>query len=261
MNDKIEQNELFSSVPPAADAAAPGGETLFREDGETLPADIPAREEETPVPPPAPAFIIDDDGEEGEEETKKSAPLPPRTKRPPHRPPVAENAGDAAEFGARVRALREKSGLSLEDAAAETLIKKDYLLALEQGDFEALPASVYVTAYLRRVCRLYGAGAAESDALVQQLHDHLSYEIPDVAAKVHDLETDEREQRKVRQIFFGIIATAVLFVIIVVVAAALLLAGRGRGRGTAPFDESTLLRLQPRAELKLSILPAREPGQ
>ena len=277
MNDNIEQKELFFSVPPADDAAVPGGDTLpFADDaansGETRPPEPPPMAE-NPVPPPSSSsFIIDDDEDEAEAAREAKKPMfsharrtaPAVSSRPTHHHPVPETAGDAAsavEFGARVRALRLKSGLSLEDVAAETLIKKDYLLALETGDFEALPASVYVTAYLRRVCRLYGADTAESDALVLQLHDHLSYEIPDIAAKVHDLETDEREQRKVRQIFFGIIAAAVLFVIIVVVAAALLFTGRGRSRSTAPFDESALLRLQPRAELKISILPARAPGR
>ena len=258
MNDNTEQNELFpSSAPPADDAD--------RSDG-GAPRPAPPPEAETPVSFSSPPIIIDDGGEEEENPGKPAARLSRRAApsiptRQPHHHPASEPASEGAcsEFGARVRALRLRSGLSLEDAAAETLIKLDYLRALEEGDFDALPASVYVTAYLRRVCRLYGADAAESDALVLQLHDHLSYEIPDVAAKVHDLETDEREQRKVRQILFGIIAAAVLFVLILVIAAVLLFAGHGRN--TAPFDESILLRLQPRAELKLSILPAREPGQ
>lgn len=268
MNDSnTEQNELFSSVPPADDAA-PADETpaVAPVPPVSAPNSTPAAEKPASVPASS-AFIIDE-SEDEEEAARSSRTLPHRSAPPaaprhPHRhaPTSAEDPAAAAEFGARVRALRVKSGLSLDEVAAETLIKKDYLVALETGDFDALPASVYVTAYLRRVCRLYGADAAESDALVQLLHDHLSYEIPDIAVKVHDLETDEHEQRKVRQIVFGIIAAAVLLVLTLVVAAVLLFSGRGRGRGTAPFDESTLQRLQPRAELKISILPAPEPGK
>ena len=97
-----------------------------------------------------------------------------------------------------------------------------------------------------------------------QLHDHLIYEIPEhPAIKVHDLETDEREQRRIRQIVFGVTATAVLLVLILAVAAVLLFAGAGSDSkgGAAPFEEELLLRLQPRPELTLSLLPAREPGQ
>ena len=270
MNDSnTEQNELFSSVPPADDAAREG--TSAPAPGPApAPSLFPEAEKPAAVPSSSSAAFIIEESEE-EEETERSPrriprrTAPPTASRQPHHhasaPTSAEDLAAAAEFGGRVRALRIKSGLSLDKVAAETLIKKDYLVALEEGDFGSLPASVYVTAYLRCICRLYGADAAESDALVQLLHDHLSYEIPDIAVKVHDLETDEHEQRKVRQIVFGIIAAAVLFVLTLVVAAVLLFSGRGRGRGSAPFDESTLLRLQPRAELKLSILPAREPGK
>jgi len=223
-----------------------------------------------PLPPGRGVFSVDvPDEEEPPRETGAEEPPAGASSRrggenaPARRRPATAPAVSDAEFGTQVRDLRLRSGLSIEEVSAETLIKADYLRALEEGDFDALPALVYVTAYLRRLCRLYGAGPDESDALVLQLHDHLIYEIPEhPAIKVHDLETDEREQRRIRQIVFGVTATAVLLVLILAVAAVLLFAGTGRdGKIGVPFEEELLLRLQPRPELTLSLLPAREPGQ
>lgn len=52
-------------------------------------------------------------------------------------------------FGAVLRRRREELGLSLEDMAASTRIRKTYLQALEDENLQALPGSTYVIGFLR----------------------------------------------------------------------------------------------------------------
>ena len=50
--------------------------------------------------------------------------------------------------------LRRSRKISIEQVAALTKIKNDYLTAIEQGDFEKLPGGVYTTSYIRQYARL-----------------------------------------------------------------------------------------------------------
>lgn len=62
----------------------------------------------------------------------------------------------AASIGNLLQTARLSRGLSLEDIAQRTFIKLHYLQALEQEQFESLPAPVYTSGYIRQVARLLG---------------------------------------------------------------------------------------------------------
>lgn len=49
--------------------------------------------------------------------------------------------------------LRRSRKISVDQIAALTKIKPDYLTAIEQGDFERLPGGVYATSYIRQYAR------------------------------------------------------------------------------------------------------------
>lgn len=55
----------------------------------------------------------------------------------------------SAEIGRQLREARQAQGLTLEQAAAETFIRPQYLQALEEGRFDALPSPVQVRGFLR----------------------------------------------------------------------------------------------------------------
>lgn len=59
-------------------------------------------------------------------------------------------------IGDLLKSAREKAHFTLEDLSKETHIKLDYLIALEDNDFDALPASTFVKAYIRNYARLFG---------------------------------------------------------------------------------------------------------
>ena len=59
-------------------------------------------------------------------------------------------------IGETLRAARLVKGVSLEEAAAATRIRRSALQALESDDFEALPASVYTRGFLINYARYLG---------------------------------------------------------------------------------------------------------
>jgi len=64
-------------------------------------------------------------------------------------------------IGETLRAARLAKGVSLEEAAAATRIRRSALQALESDDFEALPASVYTRGFLVNYARYLGLIAEE----------------------------------------------------------------------------------------------------
>jgi len=57
--------------------------------------------------------------------------------------------------GDLLRSAREKAHFSLEDFAESTHIKLEYLIALEDNNFDALPAATFIKAYIRNYARLF----------------------------------------------------------------------------------------------------------
>lgn len=66
------------------------------------------------------------------------------------------------EFGgALLRRLRESAAASLDDVAEQTKVSKRYLTALEENDFAALPAAVYVRGFVSEYARALGLDSAQ----------------------------------------------------------------------------------------------------
>lgn len=61
-----------------------------------------------------------------------------------------------ASIGQQLREAREARGLSLEDVAAETRIRLEYLEAIEQDNFAALPDDVVARGFVRNFARTVG---------------------------------------------------------------------------------------------------------
>ncbi|MFA4845389.1 MAG: helix-turn-helix domain-containing protein [Patescibacteria group bacterium] len=62
-------------------------------------------------------------------------------------------------LGAKLKAIRLSANLTLSEVAAQTKIRKSFLVALENGEFGKLPAPVYVRNYLKTYVRALGADA------------------------------------------------------------------------------------------------------
>ncbi|OAQ20461.1 helix-turn-helix domain-containing protein [Thermosulfurimonas dismutans] len=64
-------------------------------------------------------------------------------------------------LGQYLREAREMRGLSLEEVAQETKINKVFLEALENEDWDSLPAEIYVRGYLRSYAEAVGLDPKE----------------------------------------------------------------------------------------------------
>ncbi len=63
--------------------------------------------------------------------------------------------------GPYLRQAREARGLSLEELAQATKIRKTFLEALENEDWESLPAEIYVRGYVRCYAEVVGLNPEE----------------------------------------------------------------------------------------------------
>lgn len=67
-----------------------------------------------------------------------------------------EEQAQALGVGAQLRAAREAAGMEVEQVAAETRIPQRHLVAIERGDFAALPSRTYAIGFTRTYARLLG---------------------------------------------------------------------------------------------------------
>lgn len=58
-------------------------------------------------------------------------------------------------IGDLLRSAREKAHFTLEDLAKDTHIKLEYLIALEENNFDVLPAATFIKAYIRNYARIF----------------------------------------------------------------------------------------------------------
>lgn len=64
-------------------------------------------------------------------------------------------------IGESLRSTREAKGISLEQAEEDTKIRKKYLQALEDGDYDVIPGRVYAKGFLRNYANYLGLNQEE----------------------------------------------------------------------------------------------------
>jgi cytoskeletal protein RodZ len=70
-----------------------------------------------------------------------------------------------ARLGDTLRQQRERMGLTLEQTAEDTRIREKFLIALESGDYQSLPGSVYTKGFLRNYAEYLNLDPEEMVAL------------------------------------------------------------------------------------------------
>jgi cytoskeletal protein RodZ len=56
----------------------------------------------------------------------------------------------------RLKEAREKAGYTIEEVALELNIRKQYIICLEEGNFDGIPGKVYVEGYTNMYCDFLG---------------------------------------------------------------------------------------------------------
>lgn len=150
---------------------------------------------------------------------------PVREKRcvsPARRGTVHLSPGDfppEAGFGELLAQARRKTGLSAEQVRQITKLSPGYLSALERSDLKNLPPPVYITAYIRTLCDVYGLDE-ESSALIRE-RLHAAPKAGDVPSSlIQSLEKDsainEKEDRRIRKIFWFSVAFLVFLTLLLI---------------------------------------------
>ena len=98
-------------------------------------------------------------------------------------------SGRGAGIGTRLRSARERSGLTVEQAAQKLHVAREVLEALEAEDFGSLGAPIYAKSYLGRYAELVGESA---DSLQQLLSAAVVIPEPDLRRIPHVTAEDGR---------------------------------------------------------------------
>jgi cytoskeleton protein RodZ len=121
-------------------------------------------------------------------------------------------------FGARLRQRREELGLSLDDVAASTRVRKTYLQALEDERLEVLPGGSYVVGFLRIYARQLGLPAEPMLAAIAADDLHGEPEGPagggEVRRRLKKVKDSKRRSRRAAMIYvlLGLVVAVALVV-------------------------------------------------
>jgi hypothetical protein len=145
-------------------AGAPAGEEPPPVAAAPEAAGVPAREEPPPVAAApeaavAPAAPTKTAAAPAAPSRAAFTRAPPPARKPPRRvvPALDVELNADTEFGGSLlRRLRESAGATLQEIADVTKIRKGYLRALEENDFDSLPAAVYVRGFISEYARVLG---------------------------------------------------------------------------------------------------------
>ena len=124
--------------------------------------------------------------------------------------PIAETPAEASEptVGERLRAAREKVGLSLDDVAAQTRIPQRHLESIERADWDALPAPTYTTGFAKSYASAVGLDRTE-------IGDQLRAEMGGQRFTANTMETFEPADPRRSMPKWLVIGTIVALIVIV----------------------------------------------
>src|SRR5699024_2709202 len=123
------------------------------------------------------------------------------------------------EIGELLKEAREEKGYTLDNIQEKTKIQKRYLVAIEQGDFNALPGKFYARAFIREY-----AEAVELDPEVVLADFKEEKEIPEEEPVKYTRidRTDKIKENKKTSILSFLPTVIVIFLIIAIIVVAIM---------------------------------------
>ena len=253
--EPLSTGDLFSVLPgeektlpeeePDMMKTLPGEEPEEEKNTEPLsilpePPSAPSPEKNIPVVPPEPVLIPEQPAVKilPEENTEKPLAAVLASEKKNMKKSVSLTHLTGKTLGQLLAAARAEQAMTVEDVTEQTLIRADYIRALEEDEHKKLPPVIFVKAYVRALRDLYGI----DEASFKMLQDHLADLEPaaDVPEKVVDelnknVQINEEEARKVRltgyYLMGGLAALLILIVALVIYFAAV------RGRNVQKDNE------------------------
>ena len=271
-DDQPLPEEDVPTVAESAESDVPAETPLFAQSGEqTSPDPEPALP--SPETPGTDLRKEEPESEPAAEPSKPAtdgspivAPPPPRKKPAPQRPgivaprsvgqdafaPSSASAAPAADTGkplphsiqrdktlGKILAdIRNSRGLSLEEVAAATRIRTEYLIELESDELLKNLPTVYISAYIRKLAEVYSLRKDDTEALLEKMHGETpdkTEEIPDKLFQSVNEGTlvDEGEKKRIRNITIGIYAALGVILLAIVWLIVLAVAHYARNNGQA----------------------------
>jgi len=125
--------------------------------------------------------------------------------------PMEESGG----IGARLRAEREKLGLSREEIGDRTKIAERHLDSIEQGLFSRLPGRTYAIGFARSYARALGM---DEDEVVSAVRDEMGVAAPLAPPRsLHNLEPGDPARIPSSRLAWGVAALLIALVVIAAV--------------------------------------------
>ncbi len=171
-------------------------------------------------------------------------------------------APENSTLGGLMRHARNQAGMELSEVAEKTRIKTDYIDAIEQDNYSALPAGIFPSAYVRRLCAVYRMDDAGRDAILEKLRTAVKKhdDVPETLIQTleSEVQKNEVEDRRARRIFYGLTFAGTVLLLLAVSGILFLVfrtgkkpvetrppAANGQTILSTPFDSSKLETLTP----------------
>jgi len=124
-------------------------------------------------------------------------------------------------LGQTLAAIRAGRGLSMEEVAASTRIRQEYLIDLEADKILQRLPPVYISAYVRKLIDVYDLSPEDAETLIEKMHGEAPQDPEALPAKLIESVNDgalvnEGENKRIRNI------TIIFFAIIAIIAAAII---------------------------------------
>ena len=144
----------------------------------------------------------------------------PENAAPAHKP-LPHAIQQDQTLGQTLAAIRAGRGLSMEEVAASTRIRQEYLIDLEADKLLQRLPPVYISAYVRKLIDVYDLSPADAESLIEKMHGEAPQDPEALPAKLIESVNDgalvnEGENKRIRNI------TIIFFTVIAIIAAAII---------------------------------------